>query len=618
MNGNILLSKLVAIPTDVTWSQAYSTLNLYIVLSIQSETPAKGIVVAGKELFERIQREYFSLDEKNLKNIKKAVENAVEPIVDKNSISVVLATISENILYIVTAGEAEVILKRNDKIGTIAKGAPGEIAAFSGNLEGSDIVILETADFGTKIPVAKLSTLMDHLEVSEISENIAPIVHENPKGTEAAILLQYKDMSPISSSEPRMGDEEEVEKTETVNEKEKESVEEEAREPEINAREDAGTFLDDSHKEEPEEQPTINQTQKSSRSFNFGFAKKKNLILIIIVVLIVALAGSVFYERSSSETKKREAVLNEIITPAQKRFDEAEALISLNKGLALDEFNQIKTDLTGSQNKIKQGTPERKKLDEFIGRVEQKIGELGAGSTLSGQEVIFDNADLVQFKDDQLAVVTSDGAVNLLDSDGKSTEDFDTENTGVLAIAENETTVFILGGDGITQSTKTGSTKTAVDDAAGTVALDTFGANLYGLNTADKTIDKYAGSAFTKSNYLKDVTLSDPTSFAIDSSVWVLDAGKVRKFTKGAEDTFSVSGLNKDLSSDAQIFTSVDYKNIYILDAAATRIISISKDGEVKNQYVSKELGQTNSFAVDEEGKKIYVTISGKLSSFDL
>jgi hypothetical protein len=97
-----------------------------------------------------------------------------------------------------------------------------------------------------------------------------------------------------------------------------------------------------------------------------------------------------------------------------------------------------------------------------------------------------------------------------------------------------------------------------------------------------------------------------------------MDGGKVRKFTRGTEDTFSISGLTRDLSSDSQVFTSIDYANIYILDKSTSRIISISKSGEVKNQYVSKELANASSFAVDEEGKKIYVVISNKLYSFDL
>src|SRR3989344_2869060 len=104
MDQNILLSKVVANPTDTTWAQAYSTLNLYIVLSIRSEDAEAGIVTSGKELLEKIQREYFSLDDKNITNIK-----------------------------------------------------------------ADDIVVLETGGFSKKVPLNKLSGILDDREVSEIS-----------------------------------------------------------------------------------------------------------------------------------------------------------------------------------------------------------------------------------------------------------------------------------------------------------------------------------------------------------------------------------------------------------------------------------------------------------------
>ena len=141
MDQNILLSKVVANPTDTTWAQAYSTLNLYIVLSIRSEDAEAGIVTSGKELLEKIQREYFSLDDKNITNIKGALDKSLEGI-NKNSISIVLATVKDNVLYLVIANEGEIILKRDGKIGVIARGDADNIVAYSGNIKSDDIVYL--------------------------------------------------------------------------------------------------------------------------------------------------------------------------------------------------------------------------------------------------------------------------------------------------------------------------------------------------------------------------------------------------------------------------------------------------------------------------------------------
>ena len=193
MSHKILHSKIVATPTESTWSQAYSTLNLYIVLSIKgTTTDEKNIVAEGKELFERMQREYFSLDEKNLKNIKQSVEDAIDAQEKKHEISVVLTTVTDNILYIIIAEKGQVILKRNGKLGAIAEGISGEISAFSGELKNDDIIILETDDFSGKVTTEKLSESLEGHEFNDIAENLAPLIHEEALGTEAAIVLEYK------------------------------------------------------------------------------------------------------------------------------------------------------------------------------------------------------------------------------------------------------------------------------------------------------------------------------------------------------------------------------------------------------------------------------------------
>lgn len=607
MDKNVLLSKISANPTESTWSQAYSTLNLYIVLSIKSaEETEKGVVAEGRELFERLQREYFSLDEKNLKNIKESVEAALDAQVKKENVSLVLTTINEDVLYIVIAYAGHVILKRGEKIGAIASGEEGIVSAFSGEIQNDDVIILETSDFATKVPTAKLQEVLKE-QSEEVSESLAPLVHEEATGTEAAIILQYKkpeEEQPVTLS----GIGETEEKTEDTSDN------------------DAGSFTEEELKHPAEEKhEAVAEEPVPVHHRNSGLLKKggrNKIIVIAIVLLVIILGGSILFENSRREAKAQEAQLQQVLGPAQQKYDEANSMISLNKGLALDEFNSLKETLDSEQSKIKEGTPQRKKFDEFIGKVEQKIGELSSGSTLAGQKVIYDkSANLVTFKNDQLAVVASDGKITLLDSDGSAKDDYETKNGSTEAVTGNDAgSIFVLGASGITQTTDTGTTTTAVksDNADGVVALDTFGANLYGLTKTG--INKYAGSSFSKSDYLTgDDDLSDATSFAIDSSIYVLDDGKIKKFTKGAEDSFNVSGLTKDLSDDAQLFTGADYEDLYALDSSNNRIVSISKsDGALKNQYVSKELSGATSFAVDETGKKIYVIISSKLYSFDL
>ncbi|HVT01197.1 MAG TPA: hypothetical protein VHE53_03110 [Patescibacteria group bacterium] len=611
MDNNVLLSKVVATPKEAGWSQAYTTLNLYIVLSIKSEAPDEKIAAAGKELFEKIQREYFSLDEKNLKKIKESVEAALDGTEDRSKISIVLATLTGNIMYIVIASGGSVVLKREEKLGIIAKGESGTIDAFSGELKNNDIVIIETQDFATKLPTQKLSEVLDHLEVSEISESLAPLIHEDSLGTEAAIILQYKNLAEQEMSTGTAEEESTLENIEIRQSPEAEShatgesVFDEPVEEEIK------------HEKVEKHMPSLKMP--TVHAPKLGGLGKKKFIIVAILILVVILIGSVVFERSRIDSNKRAATLNQILEPAQKKFDEADSLVSLNKGLALDDFNELKSDLEQNQSKLAEGTAERKKLDEFIGKVESKIGELGSGNTVTGDKVIFDDATLVYYNGSKLVAANKDGKGYVLDNDGSKQEDLTTNNNNLVAMTTSDTDMFAMGDSGITRNSLAGGTsKVSVKDADGTISMGTFGTNLYALNSKDKTVYKYAGGTTKGDYFVGDVKLSDPTSMAIDSSIWIMDAGKIRRFTRGKEDSFIVNGLTGDISSDSQIFTGVDYANVYVLDKKAAKIISINKSGEVQNQYMWTKLSGATSFAVNEDGKKIYITIDNKLYSIDL
>ena len=156
MNQQVLLSNVTANSTMSSWAQAYSTLNFYVVLSLwkplaPEQDTSTTLIPLGKDLLDRLQREFFSFDEKSLDNTKLAVENSLAEIEDKAiQYSIALATIKEDTLYIVLASQSKTILRRDGKFGVIAQGEEGQVIGFSGQLEEGDLVILETEDFAKK------------------------------------------------------------------------------------------------------------------------------------------------------------------------------------------------------------------------------------------------------------------------------------------------------------------------------------------------------------------------------------------------------------------------------------------------------------------------------------
>ena len=628
---NILLSKILTNATETTWAQAYTTLNFYIALSIEfgdhQKEEGEGkekepIAVFGKEILERIQREFFALDEKTLDSVKKAVETVVENIPKDTKYSIVLATIVKDMLYIVIGSGGHVIIKRNDKIGNIATGEEGKVTAFSGLMQSNDVVILETESFAKKISIEKISTVLDNSNVSEISEKLAPLIHDEANGTEAAIVLQYASNTPaqdtiIGNKEEKDDDDDDDDK------KEKEHEDDDNKEDDEEKREE---------KEEPILSPVIedNKSEKRQNEFLKKLSGKKKVIIIGIVILVIVLGISIFFETNRREGVKRATLYTEKVVPLEKQYDEATALTGLNKAMGLDSLNSIKSDLATIS--FPKGSTEDKKTKDFLDKVVKKIAEFEAASSLTNEKVFFDPASediksvgAITQKGAALSAINSDtGTATILDKDGEISKTLKNDIQGVTNITADTTNIYALSDDGILKIDKKSGKKTVIaSSATGTdiAGIDTFLGNVYALNTKTETIDKYASGSTTRTAYFTDssITLSSPSSFSIDSSIWVLeDSGKIRKFTKGKEDTFTMSGLSKPIGTGASIYTDEDYSSIYILDPKNNRLLDITKTGELKNQYASKEFANTSSFAVDETGKKVYFVLSGKISSFDL
>jgi len=621
---NILLSKIVANPTDTTWSQAYSTLNFYLVLSIKAETSDTEIAASGKELFEQIQREYFALDQKDLNSIKKSVENALEKVVVRGEVSVVLGTVKDDILYLVISNEGEVILKRDDSIGAVAKGEVSKITGFSGKLTDNDIIIIETGDFAKKIPLSELSKKLDHLSVTEISEALAPQIHEEAQGTEASIILQYKSLSKtvpaaVGVLEDAGGD--------TAENHTAGKIDENSEYNDTLNLDDENQNKDEGNKKSFLAMVIGNIPNFKDLSKNFG---RKKIIVVAILLLIIVLVFSILYQSTRQEQLKREALYVELIGPIQKDYDEAIALESLNKGLALSEFESVKTRLDDARSKFKENSTQIKKVDELIGMTEKKIGELGSGSTVDNEKIIFDaskndikRVDLLSFKGGNLLALNKNtGDMVILSSSGDIESELSSEVKNAKSISSDKSFVYVLG-DTITRIDKNNKKSTEIIEKvpSQTIAVDTFLGNVYTLSTTNDYVNKYASSGFSQSKYFttSETFSANPTSFSIDGSIWIIDNdGQIREFNKGSEKTFTINGLAKKAGANSQIYTDQDYSDIYVLDSSNSRIISISKDGTYKNQYVWKVLSSASSFSVDEDSKKAFVIVDNKIHSFDL
>jgi hypothetical protein len=192
----------------------------------------------------------------------------------------------------------------------------------------------------------------------------------------------------------------------------------------------------------------------------------------------------------------------------------------------------------------------------------------------------------------------------------------------VTALGEK---AYVLGGKGVVEI-DAGSQRSRVvippDPGLTTpVALVNFNNNLYLLD--GKTIWKYPatdggfGAKVKWTAAEADNALVNASTMAIDGSIWVgFPDGTLKEFTQGKPETITPSGLDQPLGKITSLWADTDHDLIYILDAAAGRIVIMKRTGEYAGQFISPALREAIGVAVS--GTKLLITMSGKLGVLSL
>lgn len=632
---NLAFSKVVATPTPTAWSQAYSAGRLFAALSLQTETiPQEGdehLNSLGKDFISTLESEFFTLENKDFESIKQAVNTTSEKTKEGVKISFVICYLNENVLYLFASGGGKAILKRGEKIGTVLEAADEQsIKSASGYVQENDLIVLQTKSFTRVIPSATLASALDNNNPDDIAENLAPHLHEKPEGAASAVVLLYKQMStaeissaamplnqPIAEAEKENNiDEKEIQTTESViNAPQDSTLEEnpEISEPELKEtpETDFGTLTSDQEEEKvTTETPApflTNQfprrRRKISMSVNLEFLKKlpKNLghsrkiILTIAVILITVIAISAFLAMRSRQNKSSEEAFASIFNVAKEKYNEGLNLKDLNASLAQESFKNAKEILEQNKDKFKEGSSEDNQIEDLLVKVNGQFTG-GSGNETTAAEIDKSESKMLSYAID---------------------------NSGASYFTQNKDFVYFLDGKGANSIDKGNDSKETLFakswDKAGGIGI--FGSNIYVLDT-ENGISKFVPTddKYTENDYLKeDEDLSKAMAMAIDGSVYVIFSdGTVNKYTRGNKDEFSVSGMDKEMSSPTRIFTTEDFDNIYILDNGNSRIVVINKEGKFVSSYQAGVVKNATEIDVNEENKEIFVLSGGKVFKIDI
>lgn len=623
MNQDILLSKIVPNSTDTAWAQAYTTLNVYITLSIEKTESKAPVTTYGKDLLEKLQREFFALDEKTLDNIKNAVGNVSTKIEEDYKYSMLVGAIVGDILYIVIASTGQVIIKRGTNLGIIATGIESELHGFSGKLKHDDIVILETGDFSKKLSLDHLSEQLTTTDVTQIAENITPLIHDGSKGTESAIILQFKDLTGIPISDQ---DDFEIEQPE-AKEKAVQNDHDYSKEN-LWTKEQENNNIEDLSPEDKEDHNQIPESQKRRLpSFSIpsiNFMSKKVMIIAVVVLLIGVLFGGIYLQTKKAEDTKRAGEFSKVYDPAKSKFDEGVNLESLNKTLALEEFNGASRLVKNALSKFPENSEEHKKLVDLQSQIDTKVSEIGGGGSAKNvKELLKPSGDIKSIR----AITAKGGSLLILDSSGKQVviisdkgaagKSYDIKSSDTF-ISADDRFIYTMGKSATSIDRGNGKVTDVAKNIKGT-SFDIFGSNLYTLDGKD--ILKYKPPTYDSSSYFTDKPTfkSPPIDIAISGPIWALEEdGGIERFTKGKKDDFELNGLTAPIGSGGKIYAEPELENVYVLDVKNQRVVALSDTGDFVTQYEGSFIKGAEGFAIDEEKKIGYILKNDTVYSFDL
>lgn len=564
----------------------------------------------GRQALSEIADFYFDLAATGGEKLLATFEEAKKKL--EGEFSLLLATISGKVLYVIGQGQIEVILKRSDKLSPLLSvGGPNQL--ISGFLQGGDRLLLSTPS-------------LTHFlgEDLEKSLNLPPDTFEE----EVADRIGTSD----SESHGLAGLVVQVES------------EEESMHP--------GSSL-----EEPAS-PMISQTHARLNIFSIIISPILNLFsklrlyfpstgrgrLIVAIVLIVIIVLGVGYKYKNVKDTQKQNQFNQLLQLAKADFEAAKGLTTLNA-------QEAKKKLDNAKDKINQALLLKPQDDQ--GHTLKKQIEDESSSILQQVSVSefpqFYDMDLVKknFRGTQMSL--SNGKLLLLDEAVKTLVivDIAKKSNQILAGSEqlgeakfaslNGGLAFIYSKDkGLLRIDTTKNNLAPSEQKITTVGkkdsdlgeikdIYGFAGNIYLLDSTKNQIWKYLPTSDGYSDKREYLTKNTQSNFAdalrmqIESSVYLLKKdGEIVRFTRGEKDNFSYSGLDKGVNSPKSFFVSSDTDNLYLLDSGNSRLLILTKTGSYKGQVNGEKFAQASDLVVDEVGKKVYLLDGSKIYMVDL
>ena len=476
----------------------------------------------------------------------------------------------------------------------------------SGPINPGQIYLLATEKFLSIFDSSVFSKETEELDIEEIIDGLA---------TE---ISAHKDQAEIGAVFILVKDEEakETEKAESI--EAKELVEDSTQ----------GELMDEPHQQEmppkrklPEfKNPLpfairfLGKLVREAKSLKRGdikaiFRLRRNLVVVAMVVLLV-LAASALFTVSQKRQSQKLAEFNTHYSAASSKYNEAQALLELNKSRAREILIDADREVKLAQELVK--SDESQKLAEDIAKV-LKETEVTSNINFETLAELDGQANSLSFDSKKLVAFTSAKIFEINPAD-ESKDEISTPSDAISGFVYDGKG-FILVDDKLIRITLVDKKSDQILTYKGASDIAVFIGNVY-LLTPDQVVkfSPIEGGYADGVNYLNEKTnFTSSSRMTIDGNVWLTIGQKVLKFLRGENKNFEISGLTAPIGEFGAMYTSSSLDNLYVVDSQNSALLVVGKDGIYKKAYQSAEFGRASDLVVADAEDKMYVAVGNKI-----
>lgn len=357
-----------------------------------------------------------------------------------------------------------------------------------------------------------------------------------------------------------------------------------------------------------------------------NLGKKDRVLVGSLTVCFLILVVSIIVTASGNKTRLASKQFDDVITEIDNKQAQVNLYTAVNNSTGAAEVLNNSIDLL--KNSAPQGKEQETKKDSLLLTLLEQSDKLQKITKIDNfQEVVNTSswnatagADNLAFSGSTLYI--SDGVnksiYNLNLKDSSRNQIALADSVALSSPSVSDSTIYYLSGSKIVKVK--GQTITTAEIGGeklqGENFIQYYNDTLYLLSKSNNQIYKYNQNLTTRSNWFKTANdLSQVTDFKVNGQIVISQSNSdLLKFNKGQLVTYKTAAISPAIRADKIIITANNY---YLLDLTNSRLINLTKDGVLVNQY---RLVKDNikDFAIDEAGKSAYILSGTTVYKFGL